>query len=114
MNLKPCLWLCCKNIKIPTKIVDRFVFYSQWILHVFLSLQVHGGDIGIVGCLRKMVSEGGVKSLWRGNGTNVIKIAPESALRFGAYEQVSSIAKWIILEMDNEHHSVNYCFCSCR
>ena len=38
--------------------------------------------------MKYMLREGGVKGLWRGNGLNVIKIAPESALKFGAYDEI--------------------------
>ena len=58
-------------------------------------LQVHGGrkQTSLFDTMRYMLNEGGVKGLWRGNGINVIKIAPESALKFGAYEEMKKVIK---------------------
>lgn len=55
-------------------------------LKVFL--QVQTSKVRISDSFNYLLREGGLRSFWRGNGINVLKIAPESAIKFAAYEQV--------------------------
>lgn len=60
-------------------------------LKVVLQVQRPDHKLGVISGLKYMLHEGGVKSLWRGNGVNVLKIGPESAIKFYAWEQAKRL-----------------------
>ncbi|VDM02011.1 unnamed protein product [Schistocephalus solidus] len=42
-------------------------------------------------CFKVMIADGGLRALWRGNGVNVLKNGPETALRFGFHGRLKDI-----------------------
>ncbi|XP_059182826.1 mitochondrial adenyl nucleotide antiporter SLC25A23-like, partial [Centropristis striata] len=66
--------------------LDRLKVFRQ--VHGFIDFRGN-----VVSGFKYMLKEGGVRSLWRGNGMNVLKIAPETAIKFTAYEQIKNVMR---------------------
>ena len=58
-----------------------------------VKMLVQAGRInsGLFPGLRQIYLEGGMKSFWRGNGANCIKVAPETGAKFVLFEQLKQI-----------------------
>lgn len=59
-------------------------------LKVLLQVQTDSmrGKPRIIPCILQIYKEGGFLGFFRGNGLNVLKVAPESAIKFYAYEMI--------------------------
>jgi solute carrier family 25 phosphate transporter 23/24/25/41 len=57
-------------------------------LKVIMQAQPAGGNLTIMKGFKDIHAEGGFKAFFRGNGTNVIKIAPETAIKFIAFDKI--------------------------
>lgn len=56
---------------------------------VKLAMQAQGTLGGLSSHARRMLAEGGLRSFWRGNAVNVVKMGPESAVKFSTYRAVN-------------------------
>uniref|UniRef100_A0A8C5YD28 Solute carrier family 25 member 24 n=1 Tax=Microcebus murinus TaxID=30608 RepID=A0A8C5YD28_MICMU len=71
----------------PVKTVEEVLHY--W--NRFTAHSLDTKNMNIISRLIEMVKEGGIISLWRGNGATVLKIAPETAVKVWSYEQYKKL-----------------------
>ena len=66
------------------------------LIRLKMLMQVQGNPPIITGVgqgLRYMIAKDGYKGLWRGNGTNIIRIAPTTAMQFFTFEILKSMLR---------------------
>lgn len=56
-------------------------------------LQVQTTNASIIPAVKKIWQQDGLLGFFRGNGLNVVKVAPESAIKFYAYETLKSVLR---------------------
>mmetsp|Transcript_4216 Transcript_4216/g.8020 ORF Transcript_4216/g.8020 Transcript_4216/m.8020 type:complete len:464 (-) Transcript_4216:165-1556(-) len=66
--------------------VSRTITAPMDRLKLMMQAQAQGESRSILSGLKNIYKDGGAYSFWKGNGTNVIKIIPESATKFVSYE----------------------------
>lgn len=64
---------------------------------VFQVKSVDSKDLNLPKLWRYLLTEGKWQSMWRGNWVNVLKTAPENAIRLATYEKLKHLI--------NEHHN---------
>ena len=57
------------------------------------SVEMSRAELSVRSVWNLMIVEGSWQSLWRGNWVNVLKTAPESAIRLAAYSKLKQLAK---------------------
>jgi solute carrier family 25 phosphate transporter 23/24/25/41 len=58
---------------------------------VILQARTSGESTSILNEMRKIYTENGFKGFFKGNGTNVLKIIPETALKFLIYDEIKKL-----------------------
>lgn len=71
--------------------VSRSVVSPLERLKIIFQLHTDNSQSGIIRSLRKMHEEEGVLGFFRGNGTNIVRIIPYSAVQFATYETVKRL-----------------------
>lgn len=73
--------------------VSRTVVSPLERLKILFQVQPSTQNASMYQCLRKMYVEEGLMGYMKGNGTNVIRIVPYSAVQFAAYEKFATLIR---------------------